>query len=161
MAGHEPERHRVFRNREDDRDGRGGGLGGNGWSGAAMSNDDGDLLANQIGRQRRQSIKLVLGPAIIDQDVLTLDIAGVLEALAKPARALRKTVRRYCTEKADHRYRRLLHGGLLRARSKRARRRAAEQSDELPPPHVRLTLPAGPPHPQPAFEQGSRSLGQT
>ena len=35
--------------------------------------DHGDLSANQFGRQRRQSIELVLGPAVFDRHVLALD----------------------------------------------------------------------------------------
>src|SRR5262245_36670546 len=47
--------------------------------------DHGNLSANQIGRQLRQSIKLVLGPAVDDRDVLALDITGLFQALAKCA----------------------------------------------------------------------------
>ena len=56
--------------------------------------DHGDLSANQFGRQRRQSIDLILGPAVFDRYVLALDIAGVLEALAKSAQTVRERVRR-------------------------------------------------------------------
>ena len=48
-----------------------------------MRDDHGDLPANQIGRQRRQPVDLILGPAVFDRDVLAFDIAGVLQALAK------------------------------------------------------------------------------
>ena len=47
--------------------------------------DHGDLSANQFGRQRRQSIGLIFGPAVFDRHVLALDIAGVFQALAKCA----------------------------------------------------------------------------
>ena len=43
--------------------------------------DHGHLTADQIGRQRRQSIVLALGPAVFDRDVLALDIAGFVQAL--------------------------------------------------------------------------------
>ena len=47
--------------------------------------DHGDLSANQFGRQRRQSIGLIFGPAVFNRHVLALDIAGVFETLAKCA----------------------------------------------------------------------------
>ena len=46
--------------------------------GASASDDHGDPSANQIGRQLRQSIELILGPAVFDRHVLALDIAGFL-----------------------------------------------------------------------------------
>src|SRR5262249_61314929 len=63
-------------------------------------------------------------------DVLDLNKAGLLQALAQPAHALRERVRRCGVEKPDHRHRRL-----LRPRRERQRRRAAEQRDELAAPH--------------------------
>ena len=56
---------------------------------SAGRGDHGDLPANQIGRQRRQSIELILGPAVYDRHVLALDIAGLLQALAKCAQTVR------------------------------------------------------------------------
>ena len=53
--------------------------------------DHGNPSANQFGRQRRQPIELILGPAVFDRDVLALDIAGVFEALAKCAQTVRDT----------------------------------------------------------------------
>ena len=40
--------------------------------------DHGDLAANQIGRQLRQPINLILGEAVCDCHVLALDIARLL-----------------------------------------------------------------------------------
>ena len=95
--------------------------------GTAGRGDHGDLPANQIGRQRRQSIELIVGPAILDRHVLALDKAGLLQALAECAQAIRERVGRCGVEEPDHRHRRL-----LRARRERPRRRrAAEQRDEL------------------------------
>src|SRR5262249_62070690 len=59
------------------------------------------------------------------------DIAGVFEALAKCAQAVRNRIRRPAVEKTDHR-----HRDLLRARRERPRRSAAEQRDELTALHV-------------------------
>ena len=43
------------------------------------------VAANQFGRQRRQSIDLILGPAVDDRHVLALDVPDFFEALAKCA----------------------------------------------------------------------------
>ena len=55
------------------------------------ADDHGDLPANQIGRQLRQPIELILGPAVFDRHVLALDIAGLLQALAECAQTVRDT----------------------------------------------------------------------
>ena len=52
-------------------------------AGTVACGNHGHLTTNQIGRQRRQSIVLALRPAILDRHVLTLDIAGFLQALAE------------------------------------------------------------------------------
>jgi len=70
--------------------------------------DHGDLSANQLSCQHRQSIELILGPAIFDRDVLTLDEARLLQALAEGAQAIRVSVRRCGVQKPDHGHRRLL-----------------------------------------------------
>ena len=64
-------------------------LAANADSGAAGRGDHGDLPANQFGRQRRQPIELIFGPAVFDRHVLALDIAGLLQALAKCAQTVR------------------------------------------------------------------------
>src|SRR5262249_48037712 len=70
---------------------------------------------------------LILGEAVHDCDVLALDIAGVLEALAKRAQTVRHHVGRSAVEEPDHRHRRL-----LRARRKRPRNGSAGQkADEI------------------------------
>ena len=59
-----------------------------------LRRDHGDLSANQFGRQRRQPVELILGPAVIDRHVLALDIAGVFQALAKCAQLVRHRIGR-------------------------------------------------------------------
>src|SRR4029453_5886458 len=77
------------------------------------------------------SIELIFGPAVLDRHVLTLDITGVLEALAKRAQTARVNVRRSGVKEADHRHHRLRRPPWGRPRG----RRAAEQRDELSPLH--------------------------
>jgi len=85
--------------------------------------DDGDLLSNQIGRQRWQSIIVVLRPAILDGRVLT--VAAFVQTLAECGHGRRIPVRRCAVKETDHRHRRL-----LRVRRERPpNRRASEQRD--------------------------------
>ena len=50
--------------------------------------NDSDAAADQISDQRRQALNLIVAPPVFDREVLTLDIAGVLEALAESAQRL-------------------------------------------------------------------------
>src|SRR5262249_36829198 len=89
-----------------------------------------DPTANQVCRQFRQAVDLILGEAVCNRDVLALDIAGIFEALAECAQQVPDRFGRLVVEKPDHR-----HRLLLRARRERPRCRAAEQRDELAPLH--------------------------
>src|SRR5262249_60336987 len=106
----------------------GGALGRNRPRTPSGRHNHGDLPPNQLGRQLRQPIKLILAPTVYDRYVIALDIAGVLEALAKSAQTVLNSLRRSVIKEADHRHRRL-----LRARRERPRgNRPAEQRAELP-----------------------------
>jgi hypothetical protein len=87
---------RVFGGHEYDRDCRGCRLGRK--LGESGRDDHRDLPANQFGRQRRQPLPLVLGPPVIDGNVFTLDVAGLLEALTERSQAIRISVRRLAVE---------------------------------------------------------------
>ena len=76
--------HRVGRHCKDDRDGRGGGLGGERRRDIGAA-DDVDLAADEVGRQDRQPVVLAAGPAIFDCDVATLDEACFAQALQERA----------------------------------------------------------------------------
>ena len=91
-------------------------------------NDHPDLPPNQVGRQDRQPVDLIVGPAVFNRAVLTLDKAGLPEALAKGRREGHVAGR--AAQKADHRHRRL-----LRTRGERPRCRAAEERDERASSH--------------------------
>jgi len=65
---------RVFGNNENDRDGRGRSLGcERRWDSACGNHRD--AAVNQIGRQFRQAMILIVGPAVLDGNVLALDEA--------------------------------------------------------------------------------------
>src|SRR5262245_6383220 len=112
---------RIVAHIEDDGDGRGCRLGPQRRRGA----ERGDHLnpsANQVARQLRQPVELVLGPAVFDRHVLALNVAGLLEAPTKSAQRLGEHVGRLAVEEADHR-----HCCLLSARREWPRdRRSAE-----------------------------------
>jgi hypothetical protein len=63
---------------------------------------------NQIGRQLRKAINLIVAEAIFDRQVLAFDKARVLQALSECAPAVRKRLGRSRIEEPDHRHRRLL-----------------------------------------------------
>src|SRR5262245_42948605 len=50
-------------------------------SGASADDDDGRSTADQIGCQRRESVKVVLCPAILNRHVLVFDESGLFETL--------------------------------------------------------------------------------
>ena len=77
-------------------------------AGASAGDDYRNLSASQFGRQRRQPIDLIFGPAVMDRYVLALDIAGLFQALAKCAQTVRQRVRGPAVKESDHRHRRLL-----------------------------------------------------
>ena len=91
------------------------------------------LLANQVGRQRRQSVVLAVRPAIFDRQVSTLDKPGFNQAPTEsgcinlPCRIVSGPDQQR-PDPADALT-------LLCPRRQRPRSRTAEQSDELPPPH--------------------------
>jgi pimeloyl-ACP methyl ester carboxylesterase len=77
-AGDKTKLHRVFGGDENDGNRRGCSLGRQRHGHASERCDHCDLPANQVGRQRRQSIDLILAPAVHDRDVLALDVAAIL-----------------------------------------------------------------------------------
>src|SRR5262245_4827589 len=70
-------------------------------------------------------------PPVFDRDVLPLDVTGVTQASVKSREKLACQFERCKVEKPDHRHRRLLRACGESPRN----RRAAEQRDELAPPH--------------------------
>src|SRR6266508_2244420 len=91
-----------------------------------------NLAPNQFTCQWRQLIKLILGPAVFDCDILALTKAAVLKPLTKCAEQMRVRGGRCTVKKSDHRHRRP-----LRPRRKRpCRCRAAKQRDEIAALHL-------------------------
>src|SRR5262249_26758024 len=91
--------------------------------------DHRDLPTNQFGRQRRQPVALIFGEPVDDFDVLALNEACVLEALAECAQTVGLCVSRCGIEKSDDRHCRLLRW----RREWPPGRRAAECGQQFPP----------------------------
>src|SRR6516162_7910844 len=104
-----------------------------------MRSDHRHLTAYQIGCEVGQSVVLVLRPAILDHDILALDVAGFTKALAECGQiACTEIDRRRAAEESYYRHRRL-----LRARRERpSRRRATEKRYELAASHHSITSSA-------------------
>ena len=80
---------------------------------------------------------MIVGEAVFDRDILALDIARVLQALAETAQRLAERIRRLAVKDTDDRHR------LLRARDERPRdSRAAEKANEFTSPHIAPKLRA-------------------
>src|SRR5262249_29684941 len=77
----ETARDRVRAAGKHDGDG-GGGLFRGVRRDGTTGHDHRDLAADQISRQRRQPVIVTLGPTILDQSVLVLDVAAFLQAAA-------------------------------------------------------------------------------
>src|SRR5215471_7575451 len=129
-VGDKTKLNRVFTDTEDDRDACCRSFGCKRGCGANRG-DHGHLSADQVGHQCRQAIVLSLQPVVLDRHVLAFDVAGFIEAFAKPGHVARVGIGRPGSDEPDHRQRRL-----LRARRERpSRYTAADKCDEFPPPH--------------------------
>src|SRR5262249_55186753 len=112
-----------------------------------IPDDDGRLPTNEIGCQPRQPIRLIVAPAIVDDNVLARDKSGVLQTLLERGRKMFRTCSRCAAEKSNHWHRRLLC-----TRHERPRSCHAADSDEIASPHV-------PPRPRPR-KSGSKASTQ-
>ena len=93
-AGDEAVPDRVAAGREDNRYRRGCGLGRE--RRIVVADDHGHRPADQISRQSRQPIRLIFRLAEFDRDVLALDEAGFLQALAERGHEVRRRRRATC-----------------------------------------------------------------
>ena len=82
-AGDKTELHRVFANAKDDRDCRGRSFSRKRSKVAGWRSDNGHTTTHEISHERRKAIKLALQPVVLHRYVLALDIAGLVEAVAK------------------------------------------------------------------------------
>ena len=135
-ACHEAEFDRIIAAGKHDGNGGGRGLGYQ-CRGAVGSDEDRHLPPHQFVRQLGQLIDPALRVAVFDDDISADDEVGLFERLEKwlSQRGFRRG--RPITEISDDRHR------VLRARSKRPRRRATDNRDELAPPHTRLRYSGG------------------
>src|SRR5262247_584489 len=90
-----------------------------------MRSDHRHVTAYQIGCEVGQYVVLVLRPAILDHNILALDVTGFTKALPECGQIACTISKRRAAEESDH------HHRLLRARRERPRGRATDQRDEL------------------------------
>ena len=124
-AGHKPKLNRVERYPEDDWNLAGRRLRRQ-CRGGAGGDNRGYLTANQLGRQCRQPVHLILGPAVFDRHVLAFDIAGLTDALAKSTQPGVVPVGRLDVQNADQRRCLLRACGTRHCRDGAAERRASD-----------------------------------
>src|SRR6516162_8357723 len=103
---------------------------------AARRKNQVHLAADEIGGQCGQPIVMVLGPAVFDREILTFDIAGFVQSLAKGSQLWCERCRRPGAEKADH-----WHRLLLRAHGTCRGYRGADQDNKAPTVHSILMQP--------------------
>src|SRR5262249_58245225 len=84
--------------------------------------------ADEVGGHLPQSVISASRPTVFDDDVLTLNVAGFIQAPMKRGDELWEGAGRLAVEESNH-----WQGRLLRARRERPSRCAAEQRKELAP----------------------------
>src|SRR5262245_47716565 len=95
-----------------------------------MREDDIDFQSNELGCELGEAFAASLRPAIFDREIAAVDPAEFAQSLHEGGGPLALRRRAARSEQSDSR-----HLRLLRARRERPRRCAAEQRDELAPPH--------------------------
>ena len=93
------------------------------------------LTPDQISRQLRQTLMLVIRPTKFNSNILAFDIASLRQTLTQPGYIVRVTVSYASMQEADRR-----NCCLLRARCQRQRRGAPKETNELPPLHATPNL---------------------
>src|SRR5262249_2016273 len=108
-----------------------------GRSGTSARDDHSDAASDEVSRQLRQLMHLIVGEAVFNREVLALNIARLPQPLTKSAQWIAERIGRLAVKVPYHRHRRL-----LRARRERPRgRRAAEERHQCAAIHS-ITLSA-------------------
>jgi hypothetical protein len=79
------------------------------------------LTANKIGCQRRQTVTVIVCPAILNRHILSFDESGLVQALSERSDKVRGAGGRRASEKTNDRHRRLLRARRARPSSRRSR----------------------------------------
>jgi hypothetical protein len=100
------------------------------------STNYGRSMPDQVGRQRRKPVVVVLGPARLNRHVAAFAVAGLAEALTKGGKHLRPIpVGRSGREHTNYRYSALLGPCCTRPSSRTCGGRTAKQGDEITSSH--------------------------
>src|SRR5215470_9180703 len=73
----------IFANAENDRDRRGRSFGRKRSRVAGGGSNNRHATTDQVGIERRQAIVLTIQPMVLDHQVLTFDVPGLVQALAE------------------------------------------------------------------------------
>jgi hypothetical protein len=131
VARHQPELDRIAPDGKNDRNVRSRGLGRQRRRFSADRHQHGHWTLNEFLRPRRKSVVLAMRPTVFDHHVPALGIAGLGQPTPERGHQMSTFLGRSAAEKPHNR-----HRGLLRARRKRPRRRAAEERHEIASPHT-------------------------
>src|SRR5262249_35736239 len=107
-ADDKPQLDRVVTAGEHDRNCRRRPFGCQRGSDTPRRSDDADLMPKQVVDEGGQSIVLTLGPAILNGNVLPLDVSALLQSLMECCECIGGLAGGPAAEKADHRHGRLL-----------------------------------------------------
>src|SRR5712692_4615210 len=83
QAGDESARDRIANSSEDNGEGPGRLLGGQGGDCASAGHDDINLERNQFGRESGEPIGLPLGISVFDHEVAALDVTEITQSLTE------------------------------------------------------------------------------
>src|SRR5215510_14713844 len=137
-ARDQTKRNGVSADAEDNRDRCGRRFGRLSSSGRAGRSDNDDATADEVSHERRQAIVSAVQPIVLDNHVLTLDVAGFAEASAERSGMASGGIGPPTADEADGR-----HLWLLRARRQRpCCRRTADHRAELASLYVEHGLPS-------------------
>ncbi len=98
-TGDQAELHWIAADREDDRNRRGCRLGGE-RRGVGPGEQHGHFPIDQVGGERRQSIVLTIGKAVLDCNILPFDIAGLVQTPVKRGDGFRPAGRGWRRDRA-------------------------------------------------------------
>jgi hypothetical protein len=126
-AGDQPVAHRIAAGGKHDRHRSGGIL--RRQHRHRVADEDADRAMDQFSQQGRQAFRLIFRRSELKPDVLPVDEAFVLQALAECGDPFRCIGERRGTQEADHR-----RGGLLRARSQRPGK-GCDTTEKFAPSH--------------------------
>jgi hypothetical protein len=120
QAGDKPQLDRIATDCNEDGNGCRAWLSCDGRRNSAHRHDERDLVTDQLGCKRRQSIILLLRPAVFERNVSALDVASFLQASLEWSQTVSVRLPRSTAEQTNYRHRRTLRPHHERPRCRHA-----------------------------------------